>query len=122
MSGEGPEPGRRSRPWSATGGRVQRLGGESGISLDTQVTAVPAEGSGPAGSHYDRIVVLCRTARAVAELAAHLRLPVGITGALVSQLRDEGLVATRAPLDLTHDGVVTDALLRRVRDRLRNAI
>jgi hypothetical protein len=38
---------------------------------------------------------------------------------MVAELRDDGWVETRAPLDMTLDTVVSDALLRRVRDRLR---
>lgn len=122
MSGHAPGAGRRSRPWAVTGGRIQALAADSDIRLDTHVTACPHPAALPSGSAHLRILELCRTSRAVAELAAELGVPVGIAGAMVAQLRDDGHVETRAPLDLTHDGVVTDALLRRVRDGLLNAI
>lgn len=121
MSAQPSAHGRRSRPWAATGGRIQVMTTGSDITLDTHVTAT-RPGAPPAGSSYLRIVELCRTSRAVAELAAELGIPVGIAGAMVARLRDDGQVETRAPLDLTHDGVVTDALLRRVRDGLLHAI
>lgn len=121
MSGQEPVPDRRSRPWAATGGRVQALATGADITPDTHVTAT---NSGPpaSGSSYLRLVELCRTSRAVAELAAELGVPVGIAGAMVAQLRDDGQVDTAAPLDLSDDGAVTDALLRRVKDGLLNAI
>ncbi|OEV06030.1 DUF742 domain-containing protein [Streptomyces oceani] len=122
MTGRPPPSGRRSRPWSPTGGKVHDLDGDSGIHLDTQVTAVPDSGvtGPPSGSQHARIISLCRTGRAVAELAAHLGLPVGVAGVMVAELRAAGQVTTRAPLDMTADSVVTDALLRRVRDGLLN--
>ncbi|MFD7921238.1 DUF742 domain-containing protein [Streptomyces sp. NPDC059740] len=119
MIGPRPAHGRRSRSWSVTGGRVQDLD-DADIRLDTHVLATASAAEGPpAGSRYGRIVRMCSTARAVAELAAHLRVPVGVAGAMVAELRAGGWVETRAPLDMTRGGVVTEAFLRKVRDRLR---
>ncbi|MGW7517833.1 DUF742 domain-containing protein [Streptomyces sp. NPDC054796] len=118
MSGHHPAPGRPSRPWAATGGRVQDLAQDSDIRLDTQVTTRDDMATPPTGTGYLRIVTLCRTPRAVTELAAELDVPLAITAAMVARLRDDGHVLARAPLDAATNGVVTDALLRRVKDRL----
>ncbi|MDT0321890.1 DUF742 domain-containing protein [Streptomyces millisiae] len=93
----------------------------SDIRLDTHVTTLSGDGP-PAGTQFAKILTLCQTTRAVAELAAHLKIPVGVAAVLVAELRDLGHVDTRDPLDLTGDSVVTLALLERVRNGLRNAI
>ncbi|MGW4200948.1 DUF742 domain-containing protein [Streptomyces sp. NPDC004726] len=118
-----PQRGRRSRPWSATGGRILDLEGAQ-VRLDTQVQAQPgpARGSPPAGTRYTRILQLCRTPRVVTQIAGALELPLGVTAALVAELRDHNLVTTDTPADLTRDTNVTHALLRRVRDRLHDAL
>jgi hypothetical protein len=113
-----PAAGRRARTWSATGGRVQDLA-RLGIRLDTQVTALPTNASPPPGTGYAQILLLSRSTVAVAELAAVLNVPVGVAAAMAAELRDRGLVETRAPLDMTKDTVVTHALLQRLMDGLR---
>ena len=113
--------GRRSRTWSATGGRVQATTETgTGIRLDTHVTAVPdAVLPTPPGTVYARILAACAQTCAVAELASLLGTPLGVATVLVAELRDEGLVETRAPLDMAGDSPVTYSLLLRLRDRLR---
>ncbi|MFF5090457.1 DUF742 domain-containing protein [Streptomyces niveus] len=113
-----PAAGRRSRPWSATGGRVRDLADD--IRLDTCVTPTSTSGGPAPGTPHADALVLCRPVRAVAELAALLSVPVGVAGALVADLRDAGWVTTQRPKELTDDAVVSVALLRRVRERLRN--
>jgi hypothetical protein len=110
-------PGRRPRVYAATGGRVQAP--DSDIRLDTHITTTPGTLRRPASAHHGRILRECATARAVAELAAVLDLPVGVVTVLVTELRDQGLLQARAPLDMTDDNTVTVALLERLRDGLR---
>ncbi|MFI1013034.1 DUF742 domain-containing protein [Streptomyces sp. NPDC020965] len=123
MNAPQPRRGRRSRPWSATGGRILDLEGGQ-IRLDTQVQTDPghAHGAPPAGTRYARILQLCRTPQVVTQIAGELELPLGVTAALVAELRDRHLVTTAEPMDLTRDSVVTNALLLRVRDRLNAAL
>ncbi|MEU5159652.1 DUF742 domain-containing protein [Streptomyces sp. NPDC020875] len=110
--------GRRSRPWSATAGRVVSLE-DAEIRLDTQVRTLDgAAGPVPPGTRHRRVLDLCRFPRSVTELAGTLRQPLGVTAALIADLRDRALVETQIPVDLANDDVVTHALLKRVRDRL----
>ena len=60
------------------------------------------------------IVQLCRRPHSVAEVSAHLRLPVGVVRVLVADLIAEGLVHVNLPLDPRADGVVDRVLLERV--------
>jgi uncharacterized protein DUF742 len=108
-----PEPrDRRSRTWSVTGGRVHDLDDGTDIRIDTHVTTRPGGGAPPPGSSYARVLALCQSTLAVAELA----------GALVATLRDNGLVDVRAPLDMSRDTLITHALLERVKNGLLHAI
>lgn len=90
------------------------------IRLDTCVTPTTACGGPAPGTPHAEALALCRPVRAVAELAALLGVPVGVAGVLVGDLRDAGWVETQKPQDLTDDAVVSVALLRRVRDGLKN--
>lgn len=111
-------PGRRSRPWSATGGRVREMTDD--IRLDTCVTATTTPGGPPPGTRHADALALCRPVRAVAELAALLGIPVGVAAALVADLRDAGWVTTQRPKELTDNAVVSVVLLLRVKERLEN--
>lgn len=44
-----------------------------------------------------QIVELCQRPVSVAEVAAHLRVPVGVARLLVAELRDEGMVTAHVP-------------------------
>lgn len=116
MSTPYPPPGRRSRAYAETGGRVQAPDDPHlDVRLDTHVTAVRGDGGKPPTAHQARILDHCRNARAVAELSALLELPVGVTTVLVTELRTQGRVETRAPLDMTDDNVVSIDVLHRLK-------
>jgi hypothetical protein len=57
---------------------------------------------------------LCHRPHSVAEVAALLGLPVGVTRVLVSDLELEGVVQVNLPLDPHADGQVDRVLLERV--------
>ncbi|GAA2430786.1 DUF742 domain-containing protein [Actinomadura vinacea] len=44
-----------------------------------------------------KVLDLCRTPISVAEVAAHIRLPVAVTKVLLADLVDRGAIATRVP-------------------------
>ncbi|MDN3060093.1 DUF742 domain-containing protein [Streptomyces sp. SRF1] len=109
--------GRRSRAFTATGGRVQPL--DDDIRLDTHVTPTSSGGDTlPLTEQQSQLISLCRPACAVAELAARMDLPLAVVTALVHDLRARGRVTTDQVLDLTSDTVISTALLQRLRDRL----
>lgn len=111
-------PGPFVRPYTITGaagGRVRSW--HADLELETLVlTSVLGEMAG-LGFERRSIVRLCRDARSVAEIAARLELPLGVTKALVGDLADEGLVGLHGTAGT---GDRTDpALLRRVLDGLQ---
>ncbi|WP_031505932.1 DUF742 domain-containing protein [Streptomyces megasporus] len=89
----------RVRPYSLTGGRT-RFGHV--LLVETLVGAIeaPEEHREPAsGGLRDRvmpemraIVELCRRIRSVAEIAARLRMPLGVVRVLLSDLADQGRI------------------------------
>lgn len=87
-----PTPG--LRPFVLTSGRVESA--DPSISLETQVTVRP-DGSSSARQPLDQlapelrsIVALCVEPLSVAEISARLRLHLGVTKVLVSDLRAAG--------------------------------
>ncbi|AXI80452.1 DUF742 domain-containing protein [Peterkaempfera bronchialis] len=85
------------RPYVVTDGRAV----PSRNTLDL-VTLVRVTGSSPTGllsPEKQALLELCRGgALSVAEISAHLVLPVGICKVLIADLVDEGLLATRSPI------------------------
>jgi hypothetical protein len=102
----------RVRPYSLTGGRT-RYGHV--LLVETFVAAVeppgerpgrPAERDGPSGERADppqgtgdrtapelrAILELCRRVRTVAEVAALLKIPLGVVRVLLSDLADQGKI------------------------------
>ncbi|TCJ90214.1 DUF742 domain-containing protein [Nocardia alba] len=59
---------------------------------------------------YDMIVTLCRTPLSVAEVSAHLRLPLTSTKLLIGDLIDEGRLHARAPRNQTSTAPDIDVL------------
>ncbi|MEU1309663.1 DUF742 domain-containing protein [Streptomyces cinnamoneus] len=126
----GPAPALRTarvRPYSVTGGRT-RLGHL--LLVETFVAAAPAGESGPppdpapGGGMASRllpevraIVGLCRRLRSVAEVAALLRMPLGVVRVLLGDLADQGRIRVYGS---GHAGGRPDrALLERVLSGLR---
>jgi hypothetical protein len=95
------EPGKskRVRPYTLTGGRT-RFGHV--LLVETIVAAIEAPEERPeltSGGLRDRvmpemraIVELCRRMRSVAEIAALLKMPLGVVRVLLSDLADQGRV------------------------------
>ena len=66
-----------------------------------------------------QIVELCREPLAVAEVSAHLHLPLGVTKVLVSDLASDNLVMTHS-VALTDSDRPDTGLLERVLDGLQS--
>jgi Protein of unknown function (DUF742) len=85
------------RPYAVTGGRTRPHAGEFDlIALVVATQPVSALGLGLAPEHV-AIVRLCQHPLSVAEISAHLDLPVGIVRVLLGDLLDEGLILTHQP-------------------------
>ena len=98
------------RPYSWTGGRTTP---PVTLEVETLVSATgrPADPAGPA--EHRTILGLCAKPRSVAELAALLKMPLGVTRVLLGDLAAAGNVAihrTAAPADTAADV----ALMQRV--------
>ncbi|MBU7596450.1 DUF742 domain-containing protein [Streptomyces sp. P38-E01] len=123
----------RVRPYSITGGRT-RFGHV--LLVETFVAAVeppalqapPERGELPgrgSSGHRDRvmpemraIIELCRQMRTVAEIAALLRMPLGVVRVLLSDLADQGRIRVYGT-GREATGRPDRALLERVLDGLR---
>lgn len=104
------------RPYALTRGRTRPRGATLGL-ID-QVSAagpriVDARGLGP---EHRRLLNLCRTPTAVADLASEVDLPLGVVRVLLGDLLDRGIVAVATPAaaDSSDENV-----LRSVLDGLR---
>lgn len=98
------------RPYALTGGRTRPSHAYPIEAL--VVTSFAGErvdaGRGPEAR---AICKLCTHSRSVAEIAALLRVPVGVTRILIGDLADEGLVLVHAPSDDTPDADLLERVL-----------
>ncbi|MFJ6756383.1 MULTISPECIES: DUF742 domain-containing protein [unclassified Streptomyces] len=108
----------RVRPYSLTGGRTrftQVLNVETFVAaLDTKVSQPRKPDRMP---EMPAIVEVCRRMRTIAEIAALLKLPLGVVRVLVSDLADQGRVRVYGTGHGT--GRPERALLERVLSGLR---
>ncbi|WP_330255365.1 DUF742 domain-containing protein [Nocardia sp. NBC_00565] len=84
------------RPYAVTRGRVMGAGHDLDM-LTIVVTTTPLPTLRRTEPEYVDIVRLCRVPQTVAEVAAHLRLPLAVTKILVGDLIGEGYLIFRAP-------------------------
>ncbi len=112
----GDEAGRLVRPFALTGGRTRPS--RADFTLITTVTAVdpPPERTARSQPEHSRILRLCARPVAVAELAAHLDLPVSVVVIMLCDLLEAGLITARPPRSIT--GAHDLDLLQKVRDGL----
>jgi hypothetical protein len=89
------------RPYAMTRGRTRPSSGEFdliSLVVATRLASTMDVGLGP---EHIAIVTLCRHPLSVAELAAHLDLPVGIVRVLLGDLLDKGVILVREPQPAT---------------------
>jgi Protein of unknown function (DUF742) len=100
------------RPFLLTEGRVAR---ETAIAIETQVVTTERGRAAGRELSYERrdIVALCCDPQSVAEIAAQLRLHLGVVRVLVGDLSDEGHVAVYLPNGDAAEDV--DTLVRVIR-------
>ncbi|WP_229400032.1 DUF742 domain-containing protein [Micromonospora okii] len=105
------------RPYAVTGGRARPVTGTFDlISLVTATRAgvSPEVGLGP---EHLAIVALCQRIQSVAEVAAHLDLPVGAIRVLLGDLMARDLVQVREPR--ASAGLPDDSIFEAVINGLR---
>jgi hypothetical protein len=102
------------RPYALVRGRTRTGAAGGPIPVESiVVTEEPVDGSDLVLERF-AIVQLCRRPHSVAEVSAHLRVPVGVARVLVADLVAEGRVHVNLPLDPRADGTVDRVLLERV--------
>ncbi|MET9875474.1 DUF742 domain-containing protein [Actinacidiphila glaucinigra] len=106
------------RPYAMTGGRT-RPRYQLAIEALVSTTADPAQLRGQLPEHQ-RICILCREIKSVAEISALLSIPLGVARILVADLAEAGLVAIHQPGGDDASGGQPDVtLLERVLSGLR---
>jgi hypothetical protein len=105
------------RPYVLTQGRTRAPEITYGLEAQVRAMVPPAKLDRVAAPEARRIVELCQTAQSVAEVAAHLSLPLGVTRVLVGDLVSVGALA----VDDGTPGAESDvALLERLLDGIRS--
>jgi hypothetical protein len=104
------DPGPFLRPYAMTEGRTEPTGADLAIEdLVGSAAGVPPPWL---SLEHQAIALACRETLSVAELAARVDLPLGVTRVLVGDLADQGMVTVhRAP---SHSGGPNVALLEQV--------
>ena len=109
------DPGPFLRPYAMTEGRTER----ADLAIEDLV-ALPGGAAEPPpwlSLEHRSIALACRETMSVAELAARVDLPLGVTRVLVGDLADQGMVMVhRAP---SHTGGPNVALLEQVLQGLK---
>lgn len=88
------------RPYAITSGRTPSTSASAQLDLATQVmTLRSAESTDPAGLTPEHLKIkrLCQRPLSIAELAAHLNLPLGVIRVLSGDLIERGVVIVRSP-------------------------
>jgi hypothetical protein len=106
------------RPYAMTGGRTRpryQLAIEALVSTTAQ-----ADRAGSLLPEHQRIVLLCREVKSIAEVSALVPIPLGVARILVADLAESGLVAIHQPAAGGESGGTPDVtLLERVLSGLR---
>ena len=104
------------RPYAITGGRTRPA--QADLELEALDFADPSALATDLGDERRAIVLLCAEVLSVAEISAHLAIPVGVTRVLVADMVADGLVHLHRP-DAPGDRPDL-ALLERVLEGLRS--
>jgi hypothetical protein len=99
------------RPFLLTGGRTRPA--QEGLAVETLLEARPGLMLGSLRFEHRQIVELCQKTMSVAELAAALRVPLGVARVLVSDLVADG------SLTLVQRQELSVQMIERIRDRVR---
>jgi len=85
------------RPYAMTSGRTRPTTGDFDL-ITLIVAAHPVSLiAEPLSPEHRLIITLCQRTQSVAEVSAHLNLPLGIVRVLLGDLLGRGLIVTRGP-------------------------
>ena len=112
---DGPGARRVVPAYAVTGGRT-RSGGRD-LPIETMVTTTAEGVRGVVDLQFERrdIVLLCRKAQSIAEVAARVRIPLGVARVLVSDLAASGHLVAHVPSDERPDREILERLLSGLR-------
>lgn len=99
------------RPFLITGGRTAPSVGD--LRADSMVQAAPAAAAAPLQFEQLATVQLCQQPLSVAEIAAALRVPLGVARVVVGDLMVDGYVSAHTT------GELSTAVVERIRDLVR---
>jgi hypothetical protein len=91
------DPSRRIRPYAMTGGRTRPEHEELELETLLTTTARAAELWQRLSLEQQALARLCQDVVSIAEVAAHLGMPVNVVRILIGDLADEGLVLVHRP-------------------------
>ncbi|GII28563.1 DUF742 domain-containing protein [Planotetraspora mira] len=94
MTGE--DPGPLVRLFGLTGGRARPVGETFDLVAIVTTVSTPVQPAELIPEHL-AVLTLCRMPTPVADVAAHLKLPLNITRVILGDLRREGLVTIDRP-------------------------
>jgi len=109
----------RVRPYALTGGRV-RSSTELALETIVRVTARGEEAAGALPTERRAILGLCASPTSIAEVSAHLSLPLGVARVLAGDMVTDGFLESNANPVSDEKGSRPDLrLLERVLDGLQ---
>ncbi|GAB3146400.1 DUF742 domain-containing protein [Micromonospora sonneratiae] len=105
------------RPYAMTRGRTKPVSGNFDLISLVMATRTASSHEVGLGPEHHAIVGLCQRALSVAEVAAHLNLPLGTVRVLLGDLLDRHLVRVRDPRPTTAlpDDSVFEAVINGLR-------
>jgi len=112
-----PFPSRVVPAYALTGGRTRSTGPD--LPLESMVTSTPDGMRELTALRFEarEIVLLCRRPQSIAEVAARVKVPLGVARVLVSDLTDDGLLALHRPEGDRPDRAILERLLSGLRTR-----
>jgi Protein of unknown function (DUF742) len=121
--GSGEDDAGSVRPYTVTGGRTRPSSPDLPVEALVEALGRPARSATAAAAPAERRRILELTSGqylSVAEISAHLRLPVGVVRVLVGDLSDEGLVRVHGltTTDAAGDAAAALSVLESVLDGL----
>ena len=119
MTDEPRESRLRVRPYALTGGRV-RSSTELALETIVRVTSRGEASASELASERRRICEICADPSSIAEVSAHLKLPLGVVRVLVGDMVTEGFLEANATIMAADENSRPDLrLLERVLDGLQ---
>jgi hypothetical protein len=114
---EQPFPPRVVPAYALTGGRTRSVGPD--LAIEAMVTTTPEGMRELTSLQFESrdIVLLCRRPQSIAEVAARVKVPLGVARVLVSDLTAAGLLAVHAPDGERPDRAILERLLSGLRAR-----